>query len=1388
MNKRIFALILVLLFGLFGCAGQQYRQTENTGGNLTGLTLDESPTDDDLLYMVNNPLGSPRDRRTNMAAVYGYAKAKLLAESSLEFAGDITIDGSLSVGSSSEISDTAGDMTFVDSNNPGGVTLSTLAAGAGTDDQTAAEVPNTPSGDISATDVQAAINELDTEKQADISFGVGSEAALGYAPDAAGGYASYSGLSSSVPANETDPVYTAANGANIGAKFSGAGTYLKKDGSSGDPSGSGDVTGPGSAVSGNVATFNGTSGKIIQDSGHALSEYQTALIADTDYLTPTTAASTYLGITAKAADADTLDSHDTSYFQTAISFGLGTQAALGYAPDAVGGFQSVLAEGAFVSGDKTKLNGIETGADVTDATNVNNAGAVMETDYNAQTVLAAIVDNTPSTITIDEQKVLGRVTGGDIAALSLGVAASNVAQLPADPGADTLFAFDNTDNTYQNITIGSGLTYTHATHTLSASGGGGYVDVSGTPANHYWTTWVDSDTIKGTAVTASKVVCTDGDGEPTACSNLADVAYESHTSNDFDPDRISGDTVDDNLLSADVITDGSTNAIPTLTQESNWDSAYSAMHAAVSLNASATTAGLSLSTQEISYRAATAGQNGYMTSTYAAKLDGIEASADVTDATNVNAAGAVMETDYNAQTILAAIADNTPSPITIAEQRVLGRVTSGDIAALTLGVAAGNVFQAPADPGANTLLAWDDTDGYYQNITIGSNLTYTHATHTLSATSGGVTPSGSNNQVITDDGASGIVSEANLTFDGSTLAVTGAVTVTTTLGVTGNITTNANILSPNALTIYTTGPSDDIVIDANSGGAADIALGVTGDSDTIHVYGLTTFDTIPVGPASDCTTDYQYANKHYTDSVAGAPNNITPVDTGDEDATFYPVLVDGATGLQATETDGELTYNPSTGIFTTPQISAGAGGFVVDADGDTTVKSLTVSATTTPGSIALDSDAPGTDKEVGRIYWDYINGADGAENADAFWQSMQDGAEVTIFQFDESDDQIETTKAINSSGGFTGNLTGNASGSAGSVAVGSITGAGTGVLTALAVNVGSAGAPVINGGALGTPSSGTLTNCTFPTLNQNTTGNAATATAAASQVITDNAIITADAADIADNDYAKFTANGLEGRSYSEVLSDIGAQAADADLTTWAGITPGANVGTFIATPTISNFFTALTGEATGAGTFLTTATVANLMSLLTDDGAFAATLLGYANAAAVFSGIKQAATTSATGVAELATTAETTTGTDTGRVVTPDGLSGSVYGQKEIGWIVYDSDVDTAVADGKQGAAIPASMNGMNLVDCTCSVSDLNSASGGATTVVLRRVRAGTPQNMTSTGVTISYDAYTASDETVDASYDDVATGDMIYVDVDAVTTGAVQKGLSCTAVFQTP
>lgn len=55
-----------------------------------------------------------------------------------------------------------------------------------------------------------------------------------------------------------------------------------------------------------------------------------------------------------------------------------------------------------------------------------------------------------------------------------------------------------------------------------------------------------------------------------------------------------------------------------------------------------------------------------------------------------------------------------------------------------------------------------------------------------------------------------------------------------------------------------------------------------------------------------------------------------------------------------------------------------------------------------------------------------------------------------------------------------------------------ISGFGTGIATALAINTGSAGAPVLFNGVLGTPSSGTLTSCTAFTLT--TTGSSGAAT------------------------------------------------------------------------------------------------------------------------------------------------------------------------------------------------------------------------------------------------------------------------------------------------------
>lgn len=98
-----------------------------------------------------------------------------------------------------------------------------------------------------------------------------------------------------------------------------------------------------------------------------------------------------------------------------------------------------------------------------------------------------------------------------------------------------------------------------------------------------------------------------------------------------------------------------------------------------------------------------------------------------------------------------------------------------------------------------------------------------------------------------------------------------------------------------------------------------------------------------------------------------------------------------------------------------------------------------------------------------------------------------------------------TSASVVSANGFAGTVATNTTTPAITLST-SITGVLKGNGTAL--SAATAGTDyVAPGGALGTPSSGTLTNCTFPTLNQNTSGNAATATTATNATniaITDN--------------------------------------------------------------------------------------------------------------------------------------------------------------------------------------------------------------------------------------------------------------------------------------------
>jgi len=115
----------------------------------------------------------------------------------------------------------------------------------------------------------------------------------------------------------------------------------------------------------------------------------------------------------------------------------------------------------YTTAEKSKLAGIETSADVTDATNVNAAGAVMESDYNANTILAATADNTPLPVTISEQRLVGRITGGNITGLT---ATQTRTLLNVEDGADVTDAA-NVQSSLEGIFTSTGLLERSATNT-----------------------------------------------------------------------------------------------------------------------------------------------------------------------------------------------------------------------------------------------------------------------------------------------------------------------------------------------------------------------------------------------------------------------------------------------------------------------------------------------------------------------------------------------------------------------------------------------------------------------------------------------------------------------------------------------------------------------------------------------------------------------------------------------------------------------------------------------------------------------------------------------------------------------------------------------------------
>jgi hypothetical protein len=161
-------------------------------------------------------------------------------------------------------------------------------------------------------------------------------------------------------------------------------------------------------------------------------------------------------------------------------------------------------------------------------------------------------------------------------------------------------------------------------------------------------------------------------------------------------------------------------------------------------------------------------------------------------------------------------------------------------------------------------------------------------------------------------------------------------------------------------------------------------------------------------------------------------------------------------------------------------------------------------------------------------------------------------------------------------------------------------------------------------------------------------------------------------------------------------------------------------------------------------------------------------------------------ATTSVKGKVQLATYTETTTGTDTAKTLTPSGLSHSGYGKRLMQIKVLDDTTLLTTGDGKLIFGIPLELNGFNLVSVAAFVSTRSNSD--AITVQVRNVTDSV--DMLTTPIWIDVSTYTSYISTtpavIDIAHDDVATGDLIAVDID--TAGAGSKGLGVMFAFQLP